>query len=140
MEIVDRLDHARSACNVLEHPFYERWVAGGVSAPELALYAGEYRHAVIALAEASRLAAERAPGAHRAVLAGHAEEERGHIELWDGFAAACAHNAGGDAATAGEPLATTRACAEAWTAGGDALEHLAVLYVLEASQPAIAQT
>jgi pyrroloquinoline quinone (PQQ) biosynthesis protein C len=28
---------------VLEHPFYERWVAGELSAEDLARYAGEYR-------------------------------------------------------------------------------------------------
>jgi pyrroloquinoline quinone (PQQ) biosynthesis protein C len=39
-----------------------------------------------------------------------------------------------------QPAAQTRACAEAWTAGEDALEHLAVLYAIEASQPEIART
>ena len=36
--------------------------------------------------------------------------------------------------------AQTRACASAWTAGADLLEHLAVLYVIEAGQPQISQT
>jgi pyrroloquinoline quinone (PQQ) biosynthesis protein C len=139
MEIVDRLDEARSACNVLEHPFYRRWSAGELTAGELALYAGEYRHAVVALADASQLAAERAAPAHRAGLAEHAEEERDHVAVWDRFAAACAARAGG-AGDGEEPLATTRICSEAWTAGETLLEDLAVLYVLEASQPAIART
>ena len=39
----------------------------------------------------------------------------------------------------GEPAAQTRVCAAAWTAGEDALEHLAVLYAIEASQPEIAR-
>ncbi len=38
------------------------------------------------------------------------------------------------------PLSETDACTRAWTAGDDALEHLAVLYAIEASQPAIAKT
>ncbi len=38
------------------------------------------------------------------------------------------------------PLSETDACTRAWTAGADALEHLAVLYAIEASQPAIAKT
>jgi hypothetical protein len=38
------------------------------------------------------------------------------------------------------PLSETRRCAQAWTAGEDALEHLAVLYAIEASQPEIAKT
>jgi pyrroloquinoline-quinone synthase len=134
MKIVERLDEARSAIDVLEHPFYQRWVAGELDAGELALYAGEYRHAVLALAEASRLAADAAGPADRDALSAHAEEEHAHIVLWDGFAEAA--GARGDAA----PLATTRVCAQAWTAGHSLLEHLAVLYVLEASQPAIART
>jgi pyrroloquinoline-quinone synthase len=152
MDIVDRLDQARSACNVLEHPFYERWTAGELTARELALYAGEYRHAVIALSEASALAADQAAPAQRATLREHADEEQAHIALWDGFAAAAAaaaeasgESAGGagapdPAAEVCEPLPTTRDCTRAWTAGEGVLEHLAVLYVLEASQPAIART
>jgi pyrroloquinoline-quinone synthase len=134
MDIVERLDEARRACNVLEHPFYERWTAGELTAGELALYAGEYRHAVVALARASQLAADAADPARRAELQAHADEERAHIALWDGFASACGGAAGH------EPLAQTRECERAWTAGEGLLEHLAVLYVLEASQPAIAQT
>jgi pyrroloquinoline quinone (PQQ) biosynthesis protein C len=38
------------------------------------------------------------------------------------------------------PLPETTACAEDWTAGDDLLERLAVLYAVEASQPAISQT
>ena len=37
-------------------------------------------------------------------------------------------------------LPETEACVGAWTAGDDLLEHLAVLYVLEAGQPAISKT
>ena len=53
MDVLARLDEARRATNVLEHPFYQRWSAGELSAGELSCYAGEYRHAVTALAEAS---------------------------------------------------------------------------------------
>ena len=61
MDLIARLDSERDACNVLEHPFYQRWSAGELTTGELALYAGEYRHAVSALARASALAAEKAP-------------------------------------------------------------------------------
>ncbi|HEY2397848.1 MAG TPA: iron-containing redox enzyme family protein, partial [Solirubrobacteraceae bacterium] len=37
-------------------------------------------------------------------------------------------------------LAETEACARAWTDGEDLLEHLAVLYAIEASQPEVAKT
>jgi len=160
MNVIDMLDEARAQTNVLEHPFYERWSAGELSAPELALYAGEYRHAVLALADASAQAAGAAaqPG-HRAGLQRHAEEESAHVELWDEFARASARRAVGDTAVTstvpvadtlppadaaadadGRPLAQTEACAQAWTAGADLLERLAVLYAIEASQPEISRT
>jgi pyrroloquinoline-quinone synthase len=138
MEIVDSLDRAREALNVLEHPFYQRWNAGELSEAELTLYAGQYRHAVSALAEASALAAERAPAAHASELREHAEEEASHVGLWDAFA----REAGAAAPPEREAFALeqTRACVQAWTDGESLLEHLAVLYVLEASQPAISLT
>jgi pyrroloquinoline-quinone synthase len=137
MEIFDLLDAARRRIDVLEHPFYERWSAGELAPEELSFYAGEYRHAVVALADASSLAAAEAGAAHEPTLARHAREESGHVELWDDFARAVgARASGGDT----EPLGQTRACATSWTAGEDLLEHLAVLYTVEASQPAISTT
>jgi pyrroloquinoline-quinone synthase len=157
--VMARLDEARRARNVLEHPFYERWSAGELSAGELSLYAGEYRHAVVALAQASARVAATADLEHRAGLERHAEEEAAHVGLWDAFARAAraAETEGAEGVSsgpgAGEPssaqtedardgrgLAQTQACARAWTAGEDVLEHLAVLYAIEASQPEIAQT
>ena len=69
MDVLARLDETRSAINVLEHPFYQRWSAGDLSAEELAIYAAEYRPAVVALARASELAAEKAGPAHAARFA-----------------------------------------------------------------------
>jgi pyrroloquinoline-quinone synthase len=134
MDIFERLDEARKRVNVLEHPFYERWSAGELTAEELDVYAGEYRHAVVALADASRSAATKASPAHAAGLARHAAEEESHIELWDDFARAVG------TAERHQPLAASRECAEAWAAGDDLLEHLAVLYAIEAGQPAISET
>jgi pyrroloquinoline-quinone synthase len=144
MDVLARLDQARSAINVLEHPFYERWSAGELSARALSVYAGEYRHAVVALARASEQVAAKAGPEHRAGLECHAAEEVEHVALWDEFARA-AHAVAGveDAVGAGpgaEPAPQTEACTVAWTAGADALEHLAVLYAIEASQPEIART
>ena len=51
MELIERLDAVRERWNLLEHPFYKRWSCGELSREELAHYAGEYRHAVVALAE-----------------------------------------------------------------------------------------
>jgi pyrroloquinoline-quinone synthase len=145
-DVLVRLDRARSECNVLEHPFYERWSAGELSAAELACYAGEYRHAVIALAEASRAAAAKAGPAHAPGLRRHAAEETAHVELWDDFARATAtrpETVGGNGEDAPAPapaLAQTQACARTWTAGESLLEHLAVLYAIEAGQPQISTT
>jgi pyrroloquinoline quinone (PQQ) biosynthesis protein C len=127
MTLIERLDDARSRWNVLRHPFYVRWERGELSADELAEYAGEYRHAVAALAET----AERA-----AALGGaeHAAEERAHVSLWDDFASAT----GADGARA--PHAETTSCVAAWTGAADPLAALAILYAVEAGQPDISQT
>lgn len=141
MDVLARLDEARRRTNVLEHPFYERWSAGELSARELSVYAGEYRHAVLALARTSELLAAKAGPEHRAGLERHAAEEAAHVELWDEFArAARARDGGAEEGASRGPKAQTRACVAAWTAGGDALEHLAVLYAIEASQPEISRT
>jgi pyrroloquinoline-quinone synthase len=119
-----QLDAVRESWNVLRHPFYARWSRGELTHDELAFYAGQYRHAVVALADA----AEHSGSAHAA-------EEREHITLWDEFARAV----GGDPGAA--PLPETTACATAWAGDGrDELAGLAALYAIEAAQPAISET
>ena len=139
MDVIARIDEARRANNVLEHPFYQRWSAGELSAAELAFYAGEYRHAVVALADASESLAAKADPEHRAGLERHAAEERSHVALWDEFAAAALSERPHEGSSR-EPLVETDRCTRAWTEGDDALEHLAVLYAVEASQPEISKT
>ena len=134
MDLLHRLDDARERWNVLRHPFYRRWSGGELSDEELTFYAAEYRHAVVALAEASEAAADACQQELRAELAEHAREERAHVELWDRFAEAL------EADVDREPLPETTECARAWRAASDALEGAAVLYAVEANQPAIAQT
>jgi pyrroloquinoline-quinone synthase len=138
MDVLARLDGARRAINVLEHPFYQRWSAGELSAEELGFYAGEYRHAVVALAQASDRAVASIGDEHHTGLERHAAEERGHIALWDEFAKAASAAIGEDPDR--QALTETDECVLAWTTGSDALEHLAVLYAIEASQPEIAKT
>ena len=53
MNLIERIDEARTRWNVLDHPFYLRWERGELSREDLAYYAGEYRHAVVALADAA---------------------------------------------------------------------------------------
>ncbi len=123
MELIERLDAVREKWNLLEHPFYRRWSCGELRRDELAHYAGEYRHAVVALAET----------AAKSGNAEHAQEEAAHVALWDEFAAAF----GAD--TSREPSPETAECVMAWTAPGDRLEALAVMYAIEAGQPAVSK-
>ena len=123
MKLIERLDVTRARWNVLAHPFYIRWERGELERSELSIYASEYRHAVVALADAAATAGD----------AEHAREEAAHIALWDDFAAALA------APTDREPTRETRACNAAWHAN-DALTARAVLYAVEAGQPEISKT
>ena len=126
MDFFDRLETIRSRWDVLEHPFYVRWSAGELTREELAFYAGEYRHAVVALADGLDAAGPE--------LAEHAAEEREHVQLWDRFA-------GELGADIGRPPRTeTERCAEAWSGGSDDLERLAIAHAVESGQPAISRT
>jgi pyrroloquinoline-quinone synthase len=123
VELIDRLDAARARWDLLEHPFYKRWSCGELGRDELAYYAGEYRHAVVALAET----------AAKAGNGDHAREEAEHVMLWEDFTAAF----GTDTSQPASP--ETSECVVAWTAPSDRLEALAVLYAIEAGQPAVSQ-
>ena len=128
----DRIESARSRRNVLEHPFYQRWSAGELTAEELAEYSGQYRRAVEAIADVSAYVASELP--EHPELAGHAREESDHIALWDGFVDAV----GGD--TAAPANAETTECYAAWTRRDSALAALARLYAIESGQPEISRT
>jgi pyrroloquinoline-quinone synthase len=130
----------RASNDVLHHPFYRRWSAGELTRSELAHYAGQYRHAVVALADATaRVAATDDATVDddlRAELEAHARDEASHVALWDEFA----HAVGGSPSAPAAP-ATAR-CARTW-AGGDErplLRSLVALHAIEAAQPAIART
>src|SRR5436190_12535131 len=123
MELFEQLDDVRERWNVLDHPFYRRWERGELTRDELAFYAGEYRHAVVALAQTASAGGS----------AEHAAEERAHIDLWDDFAAAL------EAPLDRAPTTETETCTAAWTRT-DPLEAAAVMYAVESSQPAIAVT
>ncbi len=131
MDLWSRLADVHARWNLLDHPFYQRWSRGELSADELALYAGQYRHAVVALAAAAGSAAHAATSAE---LAAHAGEEAAHVALWDAFADA----AGADGPADAEP--ETAECADTWAGEGrDLLGHLVALYAIESAQPAISR-
>ena len=123
MELCARIDEARWRWDVLKHPFYERWECGQLTREELAFYAGEYRHAVVALARAAAAAGDEE----------HAREEAEHVALWDAFADAV------EAPLDREPTRETVGCAAAWSPS-ERFRALAVLYAIESSQPAISRT
>ena len=127
-----RIEAGGQRWDVLRHPFYRRWSAGELSAGELAFYAGQYSHAVTAIAAMSAAAANAMR--ERMDLARHAAEEEGHVRLWDGFVAAV----GGDADA--QATAETRACVREWTADDTVLATLARLYAIESAQPLISLT
>jgi pyrroloquinoline-quinone synthase len=122
VNLFERLDAVSDRWNVLRHPFYRRWEMGGLTREELAYYAGEYRHAVRALAELAATASDE----------DHAAEESAHVSLWDDFAAAL----GADLDRA--PRAETSECAAAWS--GEGVEGAAALFVIESAQPEISRT
>jgi pyrroloquinoline-quinone synthase len=122
VDLLARLDQARERWNLLEHPFYTRWSCGELNRDDLAYYAGQYRHAVVALAQTAATAD-----------AEHAREEAEHVALWDDFAAAMG-------STPAEPSAETHECVSAWLAPEDPIGALAVLYAVEAGQPEVSQT
>ena len=122
-DLTTQLDEARRRWDTLRHPFYQRWERGELRREDIAFYSGQYRHAVVALAE---LAAKGGDGEH-------AREERSHIALWDDFVAAC----GGVPA---EPLPETRELVAAFAAAAPGAEADAVLYAIEAAQPPVSET
>ena len=119
MTLVERLDQLCDRWNVLRHPFYRAWEAGELTRSDLAYYAGEYRHAVCALADLAT--SDSTPD--------HGAEERSHVALWDDFATAL------EADLDRAPRDETVRCATAWREGG-----LGALYAIEATQPDVART
>jgi pyrroloquinoline-quinone synthase len=121
---IERLDAVCDRLDILRHPFYRRWEAGELTRDDLAFYAGEYRHAVCALADL----------ADTASLQEHAAEEAAHVALWDQFAAELG------AELHRKPQPETAACVEAWTSPADELEGIAALYAIESTQPEVSRT
>jgi pyrroloquinoline quinone (PQQ) biosynthesis protein C len=124
-------DLGRVGRNVLEHPFCARWAAGELSACELADYASEYDHAVVAIAAAAARAADLDPR-----FAEAAAEELRQVSTWRAFARAVGW--GGVAAWryGEEPLPQTEECAWVWSGAGaeTAAELLELLRAVDAIQ------
>jgi pyrroloquinoline-quinone synthase len=122
-DLIAQLDEVRTRWHTLRHPFYVRWERGELTRDDLAVYAGQYRHAVVALADLAGKGGDTA----------HAREERSHVDLWDDFAAAVG-------AAPAEPTAETRSLVDAFAGAVPGEEADAVLYAIEASQPPVSRT
>lgn len=137
MNFWDRLEAVGEKHSVLRHSFYLRWSEGALGVDELAHYSGQYRHAVVALADAATSAAQSPEaGSDARALAVHAAEETAHVALWDEFVASVGGEAGAEASE------ETRTCAAVW-AGNESrplLHTLVAMYMIESAQPAISAT
>lgn len=140
MKLWTELEELHARHDVLKHPFYQRWSNGELTLNELSRYAGQYRHGVVALAEAAThasAAGEQHPSRRASrQLSQHASEEVEHIELWDQFTEAV----GG--CVEAPPTPETVMCARTWAADAERplLRSLIALHTIEATQPAIAAT
>jgi len=139
MSLWSDLDTLRARHDLLTHPFYERWSAGDLTRAELAGYAGQYRHAVVALARAAATAAASLdPNSDdaelRSQLDEHAREEAEHIALWDEFCRAVGCD-GMQPANAESVI-----CARTWAGDEERplLSSLMALHTIEVGQPTIA--
>lgn len=140
MDLWSELDALRARHDVLGHPFYVRWSAGELTPAELSRYAGQYRHAVVALARAAEQAAasvaEAGPVQLREELEEHAREEREHIALWDEFCEALG-------CKAPQPAnAETLLCSRTWSGDRERplLHSLMALHTIEVGQPTVSAT
>ncbi len=108
------LDGLQARWNPLLHPFYARWTAGELERSELAAFAEEYDHLVVALAAVAAHAAVKAAEPLSDLLRYHAAEEREHVLLWTGFSKAAGWSLQSAWHYACDPCTTTIACARTW--------------------------
>ena len=126
--------HLTPRRNLLEHPFYRRWVAGDLSTDELRYYACQYAHVVSALPGWLRRAAAVTP-ANAAELNRHAAEEDTHIALWHEFAHAL--DITEDELAAAAPNAATADLLRRGEELSGQPSGVAVAWALEAQTPAV---
>jgi pyrroloquinoline quinone (PQQ) biosynthesis protein C len=130
----------RERWDVLRHPFHRRWSEGRLTRGELQVYASEYDHVVVAVAVASRRAAELSSGLVGDALADHADEERDHVDWWRAFALGTGWCHSSAWYFGEDPFPETIACAKTigGTLGRSLAEHLVTLYAVESAQSRVA--
>jgi pyrroloquinoline-quinone synthase len=129
---------------LLEHPFYQAWSEGKLTAEDLAFYSTQYWLQVEALPGYLEALADRLPdGDVRRIVTDNLSDERDgdHAGLWKAFAAAL--GVGDDALDSAAPEPETRSCVEAFS---DAARDTAIpfalgmLYGYESQTPAVSKT
>jgi len=143
--LLQKIDAAIAAKNLLRHPFYQDWQMGKLSRETLQLYAAQYYRHVEAFPKHLRVLAARTEGPIRdIVLENLAEEEdpaRPHPKLWRDFAATLGVNE--EDITCCPSLPGTQAVVETFREiVGDrpVAEAVAALYAYESQVPEIATT
>jgi pyrroloquinoline-quinone synthase len=134
--ILTQMQAASNSRNLLEHSFYKRWLAGELTADELADYAAQYYHVVKVLPSLLETAARQHP-AHRQALLAHAAEESAHVRLWARFAEACGVSA--ESLQSIAPNQATQAMLGQCEKFANAGNAAAVAWALEVQTPAVSK-
>ncbi len=134
------LDLVRGKWDVVEHPYYVRWLEGSLSPDDLATHAEEHDRLVRAVAGLPGIAAAKAPdGILRDLLQDEAREEDRRLALWRRFVRAVGWETRSAWHFGAEPEPETLVCSRAWA--GDPSRPLAwdvvTLYALRASLPPV---
>ncbi|HXT26442.1 MAG TPA: CADD family putative folate metabolism protein [Candidatus Eisenbacteria bacterium] len=144
-QLLDRLDDAIAQKSLLNHPFYQDWLAGKLSRESLQLYAAQYYRHVEAFPKHLRVLAARADESLKTVvLENLAEEEnpvRPHPQLWRDFASALGVSE--DDITTTPSLPGTQNVVHTFRdicANRSLAEAVAALYAYESQVPEIATT
>jgi pyrroloquinoline-quinone synthase len=144
-ELLNKIDAAIAAKNLLNHPFYQDWQAGKLSREALQLYAAQYYRHVEAFPKHLRVLAARTEGPIREIILENlAEEEnsaRPHPKLWRDFAATLGVNE--EDITNCPALPGTQKVVQTFreiVGERSVAEAVAALYAYEAQVPEIATT
>lgn len=144
-EILNRVDETIAERSILNHPFYQAWTAGELSADQLRTYARSYFPHVAAFPDYLRAAirgTEDAAIRHELEdnLSEELSEPKAHDELWLDFGGALGLDRSEMRAAAPRPatehtVSEFRALSEGTTA-----EAVAALYAYESQQPEVSRT
>jgi pyrroloquinoline quinone (PQQ) biosynthesis protein C len=118
----------------LRSPFHARWTEGALTTSQLARYASEHEHVVIAAAVGGRRAAESAPADLKDDLLAYAQHAAAGIEHWQRFCDAIG------ASSTDVPSGEAVQCARVWA--GDATRSveatLAMIYTVASTESRVA--